>query len=251
MIETTAYGTLAIEKPSATGQGTFRPIIDSRAFEEVVDQLSHAVHTGLYEVGARLPTIDELAKAMQVSRPTVGEAVRVLARAGVLRVKRGASGGIVVISSVIPPAILKLSSRRMATNMRELVEARRPIELELVRLAVLRATDTDFAEMRAALKLQEDFIDDFPAYTFGNFKFHYAIGRAARSNLLFHFQSELTKELAMLIEGWTPRDRENPSVTISEHHAILAALEARDWQTAAAAVDRHLLELEELAEPLE
>ena len=167
MIETTPYGLPTTARPSASERGPFRPIIGSRAFEEVVDQLSHAVHTGLYEVGTRLPTIDELSKAMEVSRPTVGEAVRVLARAGVLKVKRGASGGIVVISSVIPPAILKLSSRRMASDMRELVEARRPVELELVRLAVMRATDADFAEMRAALKLQEDSVDDFPAYTFG------------------------------------------------------------------------------------
>lgn len=235
---------------SSANLDTFRPIVGSRAFEEVVDQLSHAVHTGLYEVGERLPTIDELAKAMQVSRPTVGEAVRVLARAGVFRVKRGASGGIMVTSSVIPPNILKLSSRRIARDLRELVEARRPIELELARLATLRATAADFAEMRAAVKLQEDLIGDFPAYTFGNFKFHYAIGRAAGSDLLFHFQSELTMELAMLIEGWTPRDRENPSITIREHQDILAALESRDVEKVAIAVDRHLLELEELAQPL-
>jgi GntR family transcriptional repressor for pyruvate dehydrogenase complex len=243
--------TMAPADPGPIDHGIFRPIIDSRAFEEVVDQLSHAVHTGVYEVGARLPTIDELSKAMQVSRPTVGEAVRVLARAGVLRVKRGASGGIVVISSVIPSNILKLSSRRIASDMRELVEARRPIELELARLAALRGTEPDFAEMHAALRLQEDFIGDSSAYTFGNFKFHYAIGRAARSDLLFHFQSELTKELAMLIEGWTPRDRDDPTVTIHEHRGILAALESRDVERVAAAVDRHLLELEELAEPLE
>jgi len=225
----------------------FRPIVDSRAFEEVVDQLSDAVHTGVYEVGARLPTIDELSRAMAVSKPTVGEAVRVLTRAGVLRVKRGASGGIVVAASIIPPSIIKLSSRRLARDMRELVEARRPVELELAQLAAQRATDRDMAEMQAGRDLVETADGDFSQWLFGNYKFHYAIGRAARSDFLFHMLAEIYKELAILIEGWTPRDRTHPQATIAEHVDILAAIERHDPERAREAMDRHLRELEELA----
>jgi GntR family transcriptional repressor for pyruvate dehydrogenase complex len=227
----------------------FNPIVDSRAFEEVVDQISHAVHTGVYEVGARLPTIDELANAMSVSKPTVGEAVRVLARAGVLSVKRGASGGIVVAASIIPPSIIKLSSRRLAKDMRELVEARRPVEMELTRLSAMRATEKDLADMRAGLQLEESAGGDFSQWLFGNYKFHYAIGRAARSELLFHMLAEIYKELAMLVEGWTPRDRSDPQATIAEHRDILAALEAHDPDRACGAMDKHLHELEELVPP--
>ncbi len=204
------------------------------------------MHTSVYEIGARLPTIDELARAMQVSRPTVGEAVRVLTRAGVLTVKRGAGGGIVVASSVIPPSILKLSSRRLAGSLRELVEARRPVEMELARLAAVRATDDDIAEMHKALHLQEKAGSESPQWIYGNFKFHYAIGRAARSNLLFHLQSEVIKELAMLIEGLTPRDQDRPEATIAEHKVILAAMESRDPQAVCSAMDKHLREIEEL-----
>lgn len=224
----------------------FKAIVDSRAFEEVVDQLSHAVHTGVYEVGARLPTIDELARAMAISKPTVGEAVRVLTRAGVHNVKRGASGGIVVAASSIPPSIIKLSSRRLSRDMRELVEARRPVEMELARLAALRATAIEVAAMRAGRDLGETAQGDFSQWLFGNFKFHDAIGRAARSDLLFHMLAEIYKELAMLVEGWTPRDRTNPHATIAEHQEILAAIEQHDPNLARDAMDTHLNELEEL-----
>jgi GntR family transcriptional regulator, transcriptional repressor for pyruvate dehydrogenase complex len=232
---------------SGTLEPVFRPIVDSRAFEEVVDQLSHAVHTGVYEVGARLPTIDELARAMAVSRPTVGEAVRMLTRAGVLNVKRGASGGIVVAASIIPPSVIKLSSRHLAADMRELVEARRPVEMELARLAALRADDSDIAAMRAGRELNETADGDFSQWLFGNYKFHYAIGRAARSNLLFHMLADIYKELAMLVDGWTPRDRMDPQATIAEHLEILTAIEQHDPDLARSAMDKHLLELEELA----
>jgi GntR family transcriptional regulator, transcriptional repressor for pyruvate dehydrogenase complex len=221
----------------------FQPIEGPRASDEVVDQLSHAVHTGLYELGARLPRIDELALAMQVSKPTVSEAVRVLTRAGVLRVKRGAGGGIVVASSVIPLDILK-RSRAIARDLREVVEARRPVEVELARLAALRATEHDYEELREAIKLQEEAGEDLGQWSFGNFKFHYTIGRAAGSRVLFHFQTELTKELAMFLEDWTPRDRESPEMTLAEHREILAALQSRDVDRVTASVEDHMLEIE-------
>jgi len=230
-----------------TADTLFRPIIASHASEEVVDQLSHVVHMGVYEVGDRLPSVKELARMMEVSRPTVAEAVRVLERAGVLRVKRGAAGGIVVASSVIPPSILRLSSRRLARDLREVVEARRPVEVQLARLAARRADDEDFADLRSVLRLEEEALGAFAAWTFGNVKFHYTIGRAAKSDVLHHLQGELNKELAMFLEAFTPRDFKEPEITLQEHRDILAAIEAHDEEAAVAAMDLHLKEVEEVA----
>lgn len=228
----------------------FQPIVASHAFEEVVDQISHAVHMGDYEVGSRLPTVEALARAMEVSRPTVSEAVRMLERAGVLRVRRGAAGGIVVVSAVIPPSILKLSTRRLARDLVEIVEARRPVELAVARFAARRVTEEDLAVIRAALRLEEEALGAFAVWTFGNVKFHYAVGRAAHSGVLLQYQSELYKELAMFLEAFTPRDFREPEVTIEEHRAILAAIERRDEEAAVVAMDAHLKELEEFAEAM-
>jgi GntR family transcriptional repressor for pyruvate dehydrogenase complex len=227
-------------------ESPFQPVLAARASDEVVDQLCHAVHTGRFEVGARLPRLDELAAAMSVSIPTVSEAVRVLEHAGVLRVRRGSHGGISVASSLIPPEILT-RLRPVARNLRELTEARRPVEMTLAVLAAERATEHDFEEIRSAIRMQEE-APDIAGWTFGNFKFHYAIGRAAGSTLLFHFQTEITKEMSgLLSELWTPRDRENPAATIAEHKAILSALETRDQKAVEDAVNQHLLEIEALA----
>jgi GntR family transcriptional regulator, transcriptional repressor for pyruvate dehydrogenase complex len=223
----------------------FRPIVGSRVSDEVVDQIMDAVHTGLFEVGTRLPRMDELAESLQVSKPTVGEAVRVLTRAGVLSVKRGAGGGIVVTSSMIPLDILR-RSRAIARGLREVVEARRPVEVELARLAAAKATEHDYRELADAVRLGEEAGGDIEKWTFSNFKFHYTIGRAANSRLLFHFQTELNKELAVSLKHMTPRDLENPEATLAEHREILDALQSRDVDRAAAAVGNHLLEVEAL-----
>jgi GntR family transcriptional repressor for pyruvate dehydrogenase complex len=221
----------------------FQPIVGWRVSDEVVDQIMNAVYTGRYEVGTRLPRMDELAEAMQVSKPTVGEAVRVLTRDGVLRVKRGAGGGIVVASSMIPLDILR-RSRVIARSLREVVQALRPIEVELARLAAVKATERDYQELREAIRLGEEARGDIGKWTFSNFKFHYTTGRAAENLMLFHFQTELYKELAVFLVDMPPRDVENPNATLAEHRAILEALQSRDVDRAAAAFGNHLLDLE-------
>jgi GntR family transcriptional repressor for pyruvate dehydrogenase complex len=232
-------------KDSATSQ-PFRPIRGSRAFEEVVDQLTHAIHTGTYGVGAHLPTIKELAQAMKVSNPTVLEAVRLLERAGVVGVKRGATGGIVVLSSVIPTTVFKLSSIRVAQSIFPLVDARRPIELELAALAVTRGSDEDIQDVRKAVEMQENAEPDSDEWVFANYKFHYAIGHAAHSDVLAYFQSELTKEMAMFFEEQRSLgDSQEPASTLEEHRMILRGLEARNPEMVRVAVMQHLRHYEE------
>lgn len=237
-------------EPEDTGTSqAFRPILGSHAFEEVVDQLTHAIHVGTYGVGSHLPTIKELAEVMRVSHSTVLEAVRLLKRARVLGVKRGATGGIVVLSSVIPTSVFKLSSSRIAHNVLELLEARRPIELELAQLAVTRGTEQEIADVRAALEMQEKAVPESDEWVFANYKFHHAIGKAAHSNVLAHFQSELTKELAMFVEeNRSLDDSKDPTGTIEEHRMILRGLETRDAQMVHDAVAYHLTHLEEQAQ---
>lgn len=219
-----------------------------------MDQIAQAIHAGNLARGDRLPHIGELAAVMHVSRPTMGAAVRVLADAGVLTVKRGAGGGVTVRSSVIPSGVLRLTSRRQARSLSDLVEARRPIELAVARLAVARATDEDLLEIRHTCELMEQSVNKTDDWANANYLFHAAIGRAAHSDLLAHYQTETTKELAVLLEqdwkDWTPRDVADPQATISEHRAILEALEQRDEQAVERAVQDHLVELEILvAEP--
>src|SRR5258708_33664075 len=74
----------------------FHPISGPKASAEVVDQITHAISSGRFQPGSRLPNIDDLARLMNVSRPTVGDALRILAKAGVIETRRGNTGGVLV-----------------------------------------------------------------------------------------------------------------------------------------------------------
>src|SRR5262245_66394886 len=85
------------ERDGVHGDGadprTFRPVVDSRAHEHVVDQITFGIRSGLYEVGEKLPSVAGLAEQFQVSKPTIGEAIRLLSESGVVASKRGVMGG--------------------------------------------------------------------------------------------------------------------------------------------------------------
>ena len=75
---------------------SFEPVSSRRTFEEAVEQIAEKIKSGDLHIGDRLPSERELAAQMRISRPTLREAVRTLAEAGVLEVRRGQSGGIFV-----------------------------------------------------------------------------------------------------------------------------------------------------------
>ncbi|MBS1868110.1 MAG: FadR family transcriptional regulator [Actinobacteria bacterium] len=225
----------------------FHPIRGSRPVFEVVDQLTFAIQSGAYGEGARLPTMPRLAEALGVSIPTIGEAVRLLTEAGVLEVRRGATGGISVASPYVPARLLKLSTQVRARSLRPIVEARRPVEIELAALAAQRATEADFDAMEAANRDLVAFRGQQPQWGIAHNAFHYAMGRAARSELLAHMQHEILEEIAILLDNYGDRFSD-PERTLREHRETLAVLRRRDPAAAREVMSVHLGEFEELAE---
>jgi GntR family transcriptional repressor for pyruvate dehydrogenase complex len=222
----------------------FHPISGVRASEEVVDQVVLSIRAGIYREGDRLPSTDALARQMGVSRPTVGEAVRMLAAAGVVRPLRGANGGLVVLTEAIPFGQLPQRSsawRRVARAA--LVEARRPIEMEIALLASRRADDDDYAqlaacldEMRAARER-----DDLTGWVNADYRFHYALAAAAGNRVLADIQHQILAELGLVIDS-ANEEFEHAEDVLGMHEELVAALRAGDPASIQEAMQR-LMEL--------
>lgn len=188
---------------------------------------------------------------MDVSRPTVGAALRVLATAGVIETRRGNSGGVLVTSSLIPPRLLRASRPRVAHNLLSLVEARRAVEMELALLACARATEADFAEMDMSIEMLKRSVSNPREWVQANNLFHYAVGRAARSPVLAEFQHEVIKEMTVLLDGWNAEYYAGPDRVIAMHVTTLEALRSRDLARVRAAMADHLHDAETVAPTLD
>ncbi len=237
---------MADTRPSSA-QALFRPIQGPKASAEVVEQLTAAIGSGRFLPGSRLPNIEQLARSMAVSRPTVGAALRMLARAGVIETRRGNSGGVLVTSSLIPPGLLRVSRPRVAHSVSSLVEARRPVEMELALLACVRATEADFAEMDRSIQMLKRSVDNPREWVQANNLFHYAVGRAAGSPVLAEFQHEVIKEMTVLLDGWNAEYYTGTDRVIGMHVTTLEALRSRDPARVREAMADHLRDAETVA----
>jgi GntR family transcriptional regulator, transcriptional repressor for pyruvate dehydrogenase complex len=217
----------------------FRPILASRAALEVADQLTYAVISGQYAVGDWLPKVGELAERMRCSKPTIGEALRLLADAGVLEPRRGSGGGTIVKSAIVPPEVMKLAQRRRGRTLAELIEARAPIEMELARLAAGRATDVDLDRLAEINTKVIASVTAGPEWAHANNLFHYAIARAADNHVLAGFQHDILEEMLLLTDGYAEGSGDREDV-IAEHEKIHAALCTRDAAAAATAMCNHV-----------
>jgi len=182
------------------------------------------------------------------SKPTVGGAVKALADEGVLRAQRGAYGGLIVVGDNIPVALMARASGWREAIITELLEARRPVEMELALLAGQRATEDDLDIMRSAVDQlkQARHERDRVRWLHLDHLFHYSLGRAARSEMLAYYQHQILEQLAVHLRDYYEQ-HEDPDWVLETHFETLSAVESRDSERIRLAMGRHLMGLEKVA----
>jgi GntR family transcriptional repressor for pyruvate dehydrogenase complex len=115
-----------------------------RLVDEVIDHLRTEISTGKLASGARLPPEAKLTSQLGVSRTTLREAMVVLSHDGLVDVRQGDG------TYVKPVAVTNATPAKR--SVAELLEAKRPLLVGLVRLAATRRTDleADDLEQQAA-----------------------------------------------------------------------------------------------------
>ena len=231
----------------------FEPVATRRTFEEAVAQIAEKVRAGDFQVGERLPAERELAAQMQISRPTLREAVKVLAEARVLEVRRGQSGGIFVASELVPRELLRTTTQMRVSEVAGVLEARRLVEPRVAQLAAVHAGEDDFAAMRATIERQrelagkKDFLKHEDLFLQLDLKFHLAIARATRNSTVVSLirplfrRLEIARDMAVhapLVPDWV----------IDVHERTLGAIRAADFQLIDDVMDEHLSQLEQIWE---
>jgi GntR family transcriptional repressor for pyruvate dehydrogenase complex len=227
----------------------FTPVQTRRTFEEAADQIAEKVRTGELRPGNRLPGERSLAAQMEISRPTLREAVKVLVDAGVLEVRRGPGGGMYVATDVVPTDLVRHSASLRLAEIAAVLEARRILEPRVAQLAAERATDEDFEAMERSIEAMRRIVaggwhqrheDRFLQL---DVQFHLALARAAGNptvetlmRILLR-QLEIARDMAMhvpLIPEWT----------IGIHERTLAALRSGEPDEVESVMDEHLGQLE-------
>src|SRR4051812_38617268 len=153
----------------------------------LADELRADITSGRLQPGERLPPEPELCVKTGVSRSTVREALRLLASQHLIVTTRGVTGG----SFVSHPDAEQLAdglstgftllANSSGIGLADLIELRRAIELTAARLAAVRRTEENLAEIRAALL--DPLAADVDAMMVAHCVFHTAVVKATGNPL--------------------------------------------------------------------
>ncbi|GAA2227770.1 GntR family transcriptional regulator [Promicromonospora sukumoe] len=199
--------------------------------DQVIEQLRTAVREGEWPIGERIPTEPALCEQLGVGRNTIREAVRALAHTGLLEVRQG-DGTYVRATSEVSGAIRRLAG----SELREVLQVRRTLEVEGARLAATERTEEEVAELRALLarratELAEGRWEDF-ART--DAEFHGAVVRAGHNGLLTELYLGLTEVITASVAATstiTPGVEHAPEIG---HEDLADAIAERDPERAVA-----------------
>jgi len=205
----------------------------------VIDRIKQLLASGDLQPGAKLLPERELAKILNISRPSLRQALKVLTAIGVIESKVGDG---TFIRSESATEMLEQSmdflSLTGAVSMTELFEVRKVIEVELAGLAALRATTRDLEKIKESLEAMCSTETKPSEYTKHNLDFHNLIAKAAQNGLFYAIIHNLGN---VLVES---RNRtvslEPHEVLINDHRAIYEQIRARNVGGAREAMLKHL-----------
>ncbi|TDD28187.1 FadR family transcriptional regulator [Kribbella turkmenica] len=220
-----------------------RPVLRSRLYEQVADQISTWIAENGLLPGDRLPPERELAQRLGVSRATLSQALVALEVIGVVVVRHG--DGTVLTERARTGAVIE-AIRAHADRLPEIIEARDALESKLAALAAIRRTDADLAAIRAALEEMERDIEAGGRGVDADEQFHGAITAAARSELLTQMMAaihDLIRETRLESLSQPGRPRES----LAGHRRVADAIAAGDPAAAAAAMHEHVMLVSDVA----
>jgi GntR family transcriptional regulator, transcriptional repressor for pyruvate dehydrogenase complex len=222
----------------------FRAIQMRSAADEVVLVVADAIRGGLFEQGDRLPRERDLATRLGVSRTAVREGLSVLRRAGVLSVRRGASGGSYIVSLAALPEVLSSLHGQTQADLHSVLEVRRALETTAALFVARNGSSEDLARLERLVVLLEECDGDYQEFYETDLRFHLAIGQMADNPPLAGFLRE-TFDRITLIRSQFPVGSVELTLAIKNQRETFAALQEGSPEVVVDAVDRHLAAFEE------
>ena len=200
--------------------------------EAVLTALREAIEAGEFAVGDKLPSEATLVRDYGVSRPVVREALRGLQALGMTESQSGRGTFVISTHAVDNPVFGTYSAR-------DLLEARRHVEVPAAGYAATRHSNDHLDELRDLLEQMEQASDDAVWVALDSL-FHIAIARASENPVFAKVIEEIREALATqsaLLNKLGDRRRE---ASDAEHRLIVEAISAGSAPTAQAAMEAHL-----------
>lgn len=225
----------------------FNSVHAAAAYEVVADTIRNAIALRRFLPGEKLPAERELANQMTVSRTTIREAVRVLEGEGLVKVKRGATGGLVVLRPMLLEAEdAGLYLKNQLTMLDDILDFRKANESVAAKLAAERRSPEQLArlerlfETMSELRGQEDKRADtslISQFLATDSEFHLTIADAGRNKLIAQAINDARAAMFLPVGRVFVRLEDESH---AHHEEIYSAIKDGDGDRAASAMGLHI-----------
>ena len=217
----------------------------ARLSDTIAEQIEGLIASGELKAGDNLPPERDLSKKLDVSRPSLREALLVLESRGLLQSRRGGGYCVTdVTGPVITDPLVHLLQRHPST-VDDVLELRHGIECIAAQFAALRATDADIKKLTVLVARTRKRKAEFDAFEDADrdVDFHMAVAEASHNIALIH----VTRGIFNLMRINMLRSREalyhqqdNVDLLDEQHTKIVEAIAAKDPSAARKAANLHL-----------
>jgi len=235
--------------PERSPQPRRRPRVIRGASEQVAVQIQHYIQDEHLQPGDFLGREEDLAAEFGVSRPTLREALKLLASGKLIRANKGPGGGIFVAHTAEEGMGLSLIDaigmmlETGSVTLEELLDARLLLEVPLAGLAAYQPDEDELERLRDLVRLGVP--SDPEARATADAEFHQAIASAADNRVL----QALTGWIYAVVQPSLNRELQGAvvnSAIAEQHEELLAAIEKGDAARAERAMKDHLLYLRDV-----
>ncbi|MCZ8152861.1 MAG: FCD domain-containing protein [Rhodobacteraceae bacterium] len=223
----------------------FQKVQPERLSQGIIRQIELLILRGILRPGERLPSERELSERMDVSRPSLREALADLQERGLLTTRPNAGVYVAdVMGSAFAPALVDLFSRHDEAVF-DYIAFRRDLESLAAERAARLASDTDLQVIATIFNRMEvahqkrDPTDEAAL----DAQFHMAIIEASHNTVMLHMMRsmfDLLRQGVFYNRQMMFKLRTTREALLDQHRAINAAIQSRDPVAARAAVEAHL-----------
>ncbi|MBB4000647.1 FadR/GntR family transcriptional regulator [Aureimonas pseudogalii] len=217
---------------------SLKPVDGRRLYQQVADQIRDLIRVGHFLPSDRLPAERDLALQIGVSRPSLREGLIALEIEGSVEIRMGS--GVYVCAR---PPQADLSTKPMGESPSELMQARAAIEGSVVALAAARTTPEAIVELKLANEAMRSAIAAERSPLEPDRRFHRTIAELTGNSVMVRLVTELFDERHQPMSAQIQTRYESQQTwmsAVTEHAAIIRALEAAHPLLAQAAMQNHL-----------
>lgn len=202
-----------------------QPATRVTAVDSAIQQMRSQIANGFWPVGSRIPAEQELTRTLGISRAPLREATRALVHAGLL-VSRQGDGTYVVATD---ESAVALHRRLRRTEVIDILEVRRGLDVSAVRLASLRRRKSDLAEIEAHLAERRVATAnrDQEVFARADAEFHMAIAAASHNTLLVDLYRGIFTAIQVSVDCEQSLAFAAES-EVDDHEALFDAIKSRD-----------------------